>query len=360
MSVVSYKCPNCGGGLSFNPATQAFDCEFCMSRFTQQELDEYYRDWEQSLDDEKNVDPEPVQQSADKDEFDEHAVYYVCPSCGAEIITTDTTAATECYYCQNPIVLSGRLSGEFKPDKVMPFVLSRDEAVKKFGEMCEKKKFLPKGFFSKKHFEKISGVYFPYYLVDSHIDGCANATANIVRTWRSGNIRYTETKKYQVVRQGDIKFRGIPSPALKKEDQLMLEYVHPFDDTKLVDFSMPYLSGFKAEKRDVNPDELKGVVDKKIDDYSRLVYRDTMNNYTSVNITRLDITKIKEDWCYALLPVWMLTYKFEDKIWVYAMNGQSGKVYGDLPVDKKKLMLWTGIVGLIAFAVSFLIGGMLG
>ena len=140
----------------------------------------------------------------------------------------------------------------------------------------------------------------------------------------------------------------------------MLEYVHPFDETKLVDFSMPYLSGFKAEKRDVSPDDLKDVVKKKIDDYSRLVYTDAMTGYSSVNITRLDITKISEQWNYTLLPVWMLTYKFENKIWVYAMNGQSGKVYGDLPVDKKKLMIWTGIVGLIAFAISFLIGGMLG
>ncbi|MGN0518517.1 MAG: TFIIB-type zinc ribbon-containing protein [Acutalibacteraceae bacterium] len=361
MSVVSYKCPNCGGGLSFNPATQAFDCEYCLSRFTQPELDEYYKDWDKSLDDQNNVDPEPVpvQADADDDNFDAHAVCYICPSCGAEVITSDTTAATECYYCQNPVVLSGRLSGEFKPEKVIPFVLSRDEAIKRFEELCKKKKYLPSGFFSKKHFEKVSGVYFPYYLVDTHVDGCANATGNIVRTWRVGDTRYTETKKYQLVRQGDITFNGIPSPALKKEDQLMLEYVHPFDPSKLVDFSMPYLSGFKAEKRDVGPDDLKESVNKKIDEYARLTYKDTMSQYSSVNITNLDLTSLTEEWKYTLLPVWILTYKFEGKILVYAMNGQSGKIYGDLPVDKKKLFWWSAIYALIAFIIVFLIGGLL-
>lgn len=361
MSVVSYKCPNCGGGLSFNPATQAFDCEYCMSRFTQQELDDLYKNWNESLDDENNVDPEPVSQASDEDgEFDEHAVYYTCPSCGAEVITTDTTAATECYYCQNPVVLSGRLSGEFKPDKVIPFAFSRDEAIKKFGDFCAKKKFLPKGFFSKKHFEKVAGVYFPYYLVDSHVDGCANATGNVVRSWTVGDIRYTETKKYQIVRQGDIKFNGIPSPALKKEDQLALEYVHPFDESKLVDFSMSYLSGFKAEKRDVGKEDLKSSVAEKIREYSKQVYKDTMTSYSSVNINRMDLTTLDETWKYTLLPVWVLTYKFGGNILVYSMNGQTGKIYGNLPVDKKKLLLWSGVVALIAFIIAFVIGGLIG
>ena len=142
MAVVSYKCPNCGGPLTFDADKQKFDCDYCYSEFTEQELIEKYKDMDEALGDNENDRAEKAQQentgtknqeqkeeTKQDDSFEKEAVYYTCPSCGAEIVTTDTTAATECFYCHNPVVLAGRLSGDFKPDCVIPFEISKEKAI---------------------------------------------------------------------------------------------------------------------------------------------------------------------------------------------------------------------------------------
>ena len=110
MAVVSYKCPNCGGPLTFDADKQKFDCDYCYSEFTEQELIEKYKDMDEALGDNENDRAEKAQQenaqtknqeqkeeTKQDDSFEKEAVYYTCPSCGAEIVTTDTTTATECF-----------------------------------------------------------------------------------------------------------------------------------------------------------------------------------------------------------------------------------------------------------------------
>ena len=117
MSVLTYKCPNCGGYLVFEPETQHYTCPYCLSDFAQTELDTATSESEDMQDTEENTQEQEGQ-----------VLVYTCPSCGAEIATDTTTAATFCYYCHNPIVLSGRLSGEQMPSLIIPFQISKEEA----------------------------------------------------------------------------------------------------------------------------------------------------------------------------------------------------------------------------------------
>ena len=393
MAVISYKCPNCDGELVFSPATQNFKCEYCMSTFSREELEAMKQDLaaeepeavagqtgEQAKEpqsepagaqEEKPVDggqAEPGREaesapgasgSREGEAEQEEAVAYTCPSCGAQIVTDGTTAATFCYYCHNPVVLSGRLSGAYLPDKVIPFAIDKKQATQKFLDYVHSKKFIPRAFFRKQQIEKLSGVYFPYWVYACTMDGTMDAQGTNIRVWRSGETEYTETKYYQVEREGTVELSDLTKNALKEANQKLAEGVLPYDLAKMEEFHMGYLSGFLAQRRDVEREELAPEVSQEVKEYGRQLLRDTISGYSGVTVNSCNLKTAEESWSYVLLPVWTLTYKARNgKFYYYSMNGQTGKVYGELPVDYKKVGIVGGIVALLVW-ILFLIGGLL-
>jgi len=370
MAVISFKCPNCDGELIFDPATQKYKCEYCVSTFTQEELDEMTP--EEST--EKNLGASSGYVEEHKDAFGAEdgltertgtdrvnqadAVMYTCPSCGAEIITDATTAATFCYYCHNPVILGGRLSGEFLPDKIIPFEITKEQAVQKFLEYVGKKKFIPRAFFSKQQIESITGVYFPYWNYSAEVENTMQGDAQNIRSWTTGDIRYTETKYYQISRHGVVSLTNLTENALQKANAELARGVMPYNFEKMQDFNMGYLSGFMAEKRDIEKDGLTEVMQGMAKNYTDKMMRDTIK-YSHVNIENSQIRFRGEEWAYCLLPVWTITYKGRnDKIYYYSMNGQTGEVCGELPIDHKKLALVSGGVSVAIFILG-LLGGLL-
>lgn len=352
MAVISYKCPNCGGELIFDPTAQKYKCEYCLSDYTQEKLDELKPA-------EGSEEKREAYDETEGGETAEEAVVYKCPSCGAEIVTDETTAATFCYYCHNPVVLSGRVSGEFLPDKIIPFSVDKKKATEKFLEYVHSKKFVPKAFFNKQQIEKISGVYFPYWMVDMDLEGSMQAEGRNTRVWRSGDTEYTETKVYRVEREGDIHLEDITKNALKKSNSKLAEGVLPYDVSKVQKFHMGLLSGFLAEKRDIEREELNAAVKQEADEYAEEILRRTVKGYSSVSVNSCHMNQKQENWDYIMLPVWTVTYKGRDgKIYYYSMNGQDGKVYGELPIDFKKVWKLGGIISAIVMILG-LIGGYL-
>ena len=354
MATMNYTCPSCGAPLTFNPDTQRFGCEYCLSEFSPEKIQQMYAEKEAK----ENTAERAEERAQGKNEPEEEAVVYTCPSCGAEVVTTASTAATTCFYCHNPVVLGGRLSGEFRPDRVVPFAISKEKAVEIFMSFIKRKKFLPNDFASEKQIQNMTGIYFPYWYIDTQQDSHMTAIGTKVRSWRSGNKRYTETKTYRVVRGGDVIINNVFERALKSTDRDMLQCVHPFDLSKAEKFSMSYLSGFQAEKRDIEKRDIQQMVDAKIDEYCKEVLKSTAPGYSSIRVESYrDRTDI-EKWSYSLLPVWVLTYKYKGKIFPYAINGQTGKTYGSLPASTGKLIALAGIVT-VAAAILGLLGGLL-
>lgn len=344
MEAIQYKCPNCGGGLKFDAVKQDFLCEYCDSVFKEEDFFEK----DDNLDN-KASETEKIEQN----EY-ENAVLYMCPSCGAQVITDETTAATECYYCSNPIVLSGKLSGELKPDLVIPFKIDKKNAIQKFKEMCGKKIFLPKNFISDARLEEIKGVYFPYWYIDCESNGNINATSKQVRTWVVGDFQHTETTIRGHFRQGDMQIRNMPEAALKGKDRDLMRYVCPFNPADFVPFSMSYLSGFFAERRNIESSEIESEVTQKIRHISEEKLEKSIE-VPNVSIKDSNINVGKLRWKYNLLPVWVLNYKHKDKSYIYALNGQTGKVYGELPVCSKKLAaLFAGVAAGASLVLSVL------
>ena len=346
MNTITYKCPNCDGGLVFDPKSQKFKCEYCLSEFTEGELE--------------RLPEEPTEASAGQPESEAAMVLYQCPSCGAEIVTEETTAATFCYYCHNPVVISGKLEGRYRPDYVVPFEMDRNKAEEIFKSWIRRKKYVPKDFYSPKQIEMMEGIYYPYWLYSCKVDGRIDAEGVRRRTTRTGSMEFLETSRYQVERKGLMEVRNVSRNALKKADRRLSENVLPFDMEKLKPFQAGYLSGFKAERRDMEKEEFTEEIETEIRDYAVASLKNSISGYDSINVKNHEEKITTPEWGYTLLPVWVLTYKDkkEDKMYYFAMNGQSGKICGVLPVDYGRL---AGLFALVFFPVliMLLIGGYL-
>ena len=342
---ITYKCPNCDGGLVFDPSSQKYHCEYCLSDFTQEELECL----SQELVRRKAEHQEPGLQGQDSREQERREpgsagaqpVLYTCPSCGAQIVTDETTAATFCYYCHNPVVLAGRLEGQFRPDYVIPFQIDRQKAEEIFSQWIGRKKYVPETFYNKKQIESMSGVYFPYWLYSCRVDGELDAQGTRLRTWDTAGMRYTETTVYDVKRQGTMEVDHVARNGLRKANRQLVDSVLPYRMNEKEDFSMGYLSGFLAENRDMEKEQFVLDVQTEVRQFALQSLQDQAGSYSSMQVRKKEAGIRDEKWSYALLPVWTLTYndKARGKIYYFALNGQTGKICGKLPVDRKKIII---------------------
>lgn len=290
---------------------------------------------------EKEIDNKQTNhEQINKDKNLEKIVVYRCPSCGAEIITDKNTAATFCYYCQSSIIVSNKIDGKYLPDYVIPFEIEKQKAKEILLKWIQSKKYIPKDFYNEEHIEKLTGVYFPYFLYNCDVNGNIEANGEKTRSWYTGNTRYTEYKKFKVIRSGKLKINKMTRGAIKNGNKEIIEGVLPYNITKFVPFNAGYLSGYFAQKRDMDYNIYKKDAEAEAKNLltQKLVSR--TGNYNSVELIEGSLTVENEKWEYALLPVWVMTYKKEEngEIYYFAINGQNGKIYGKLPISKSKLI----------------------
>ncbi len=349
MDSIEYKCPNCNAELKFNPDTQKLDCEFCLSSFTVAEVQLACAEAENSI-------PDEAQQQAAQ-EFEEHTNLYHCGSCGAEIMADDQQTALFCYYCHQPVILAGKMSGDFRPSKVIGFKLSRDKAVQSFKNWVGKRWFVPKEFKSQQQIQKMTGLYVPFWVADCKIKADYRALGKKIRSWTSGSYRYVETKEYRIVRQADILTNGIPADGESKIEDLLMEAIEPYDYNDLQPFSMSYLSGFYADKYDVDKAAVFPRIRQRASQASQGLIKSSISGYTGLNVSVEQYNIVNTDWEYMMLPVWFMSYRYKDKTYEFAMNGQTGKLAGTPPLDKGKLALFCTAMGAATALILTLIGG---
>ena len=334
---LDHKCPSCNAILKYNPHGDNFKCEYCKSEFTLEEVTDYNKKRGNTLDKEikyKDLD------------------MYICSNCGAKIITDENTSATSCVYCKNTSIMRDKLIGEFSPQYIIPFKNTKEDAINAFKALGKGKPFIPKDFKRVENINEMSGVYIPFWLYDFSVDGELEATGNRVTSWKSGNYRYTKTDTYSVTRGGNISFEKIPTDGSKRFENDIMNSIEPFDYTGLKKFNFSYLSGFLSEKYDVTKDEAKAESKSRAEASFVDSMRNDIRGYTSVINKTHKVTFNEEKSNYVLLPVWMLNIKYKDKIYTFAMNGQTGKLIGNIPVNKAKAFFtWLGLVILIFLIV---------
>lgn len=302
---------------------------------------------------------ENIQQESAPEEVKE----YHCENCGAVLLTDPETTATHCSFCGAAVVLSDRLSGEFAPAKVIPFTISKDEAVAAFRKWTKNGRLTPRGFMNGDRIKKMTGMYVPFWLYD--IDGKAEVAAigTRVRTYQQGDTIITETDFYDVYREIDLSYLKVPVDASIKMDDELMDKLEPYDYNDLKDFRMPYLAGYLAEKYDYDDEALFSRVESKIVPYVDTFIGSTIAGYSTVSYTNKKINANKKRVYYTLFPVWMVYYDFESKEHTFAMNGQTGKVVGKPPISGGKVAAWFTGIAVSTFAVlkaiSYMVGGVL-
>lgn len=334
MAVTSYKCPSCGAGIEFKPNIGKFKCDYCLSEYTEEEI--------------RKQTEEIVSRKLSS---------YECKSCGAKVVTDDTTTSTFCYYCHNPVIISDRLEGDFLPNKIIPFSIDKKKAMDMFMKWAGNKHFVPNDFSSKSHLEKITGIYLPYWWVDSKANIDYLAEGRNIRIWRVGQTEYTETKKYEIVRQGQIDINNVQELAFTKIDRNLLNGIGPYNEREAIPFSMPYLSGFFAEQYNIPREKAKPLIEEQVNRYYSYLVKELVSGYDRVNNIQNNIDIDLNKWNYTLLPAWILTYKYNNKTYVYAVNGQTGRSFGELPLSNSKLNKAFALI-FAATSIILLLGGM--
>jgi len=360
--VVQYKCPNCGGDMSFDATSGTLKCQSCGN---QMNIDAMPKPGEESIHnpedsandvDEVYGDYEDFQERSNYTTYGENeAISYHCQNCGAELITDADTTATTCSYCGAPMVLSDRLSGSMAPAKVLPFTITKQQAEDAFKKWCRKGLLTPKGFMSADRIKSITGMYVPFWLYDVNGRGEVHGTGKVVSHYTKGDYEYTETKYYDVFRKVDLNFNMIPIDASEKMPDDMMDKLEPFPYGGLKDFNAPYLTGYIAEKYNYTDKDLLPRLQTKTEGFINEYIASTVQGYTSVDYHHRYLEAKPRNADYTLLPVWMLAYDYSGKEYMFAMNGQTGKVVGKPPLSKGKIALWYLIYTIIAFIITHLI-----
>ena len=349
--ITNYQCPACTGPLHFDEQSGLLRCDYCESSYTVQEVEELFA--------EKNAQAEqqPLQQEQ-ASEWGEDAKAmraYNCPSCGAELICEETTAATACPYCGNPAIVPGQFSGSKKPDCIIPFKLSKEQAVEALKKHYQGKPLLPKAFTEESHLQEIKGVYVPFWLFDGQAHADVTFKTTRTHTHTTGKERIITTDHFEVWRKGSVAFSHVPVDGASKMPDDYMDAVEPYDYADMKPFSLSYLPGFLADKYDVPAEECAPRVESRCRSTALDALRDTVIGYESCLPVREDVSVNCSEPAYALLPVWLLSTKWKDENYLFAMNGQTGKLVGDLPISRERLLAWFGGIFAAAAAVMSLI-----
>ena len=355
--VTGQKCPNCGAAARFDPAAGKYVCDHCGTV----------------------IDIAPQKPAADGDHWDgfdfsqlssrvsdpdaPNLPVYRCVSCGAEVIAPPEQAALTCPYCRNSIILTDKITGPLRPDGVIPFRIDSRQLPEAVRHFYRGKKLLPKGFFSAAAMGTVTGVYVPFWVFNGRISGRINLGAEKSSSSRKGDYIYTTTNYYQLVRDAALDFADLPVDASTKMDDRLMDSLEPFDTSQAQGFDMRYLAGFTADRFDLDKNDIAERAEKRMRTSAiEIVLANAGKGYSRV---RYSSGRMQSDLHaqYLLFPVYMFDILHGGRKYHFAVNGQTGKVVGELPKDRQTGFLYfikrAGITGglLILFsAVRYFLG----
>lgn len=322
------KCTSCGSDVRFNPETQLLQCDACgaTTPITSQSA-----------------------LTAEKQECEDIKVY-VCPQCGGSIYTTDSTAATFCSFCGASVVLECRDAEYEQPDGIIPFRVTQNEAKEAYLRKIRKSIFAPAFLKQDTQVEKTRGIYMPYQVANYR--GAGYAAIQSIHHRSSGNYDITETMRDTM--HADVEL-NMTHDALHEFSNVISEGISPFDMEGVCQYSPAYLSGFYADKADIGKDIMRG----KAEEEAKQLCEDAVvraaikgNQLKKVEaMPQVSCDKVETVLC----PVWFISNKQPNGSVSYAaVNGQTGEVAAEIPIDKKRFLIVSGLVALIAYIVLIL------
>ncbi len=315
-----YECPNCGGNLKFDIASQMLKCDYCLT----------------------TADPYVITKDRDAEENSDFDVtVFTCPQCGGEILSTDTSAAEFCSFCGASTILDSRISKEYRPAHIIPFKQTKDDCKKAYISRMKRAVFAPDELKSEKHIDSFRGIYMPYW--SYHISQKGTVSLKGQKSFRKGDYIYTD--HYSLSGKIDAEYKDLSYDASSSFADNISEKIAPFDVKDQVDFTPSFLSGFYADTADVGSYPYK-------EDVLKLANTTSYNQlkkdaaFSGISFSSKNTENLSQSLCTeyhppkrVMYPVWFMSYRKGDRVAYATVNGQTGKVAADIPVDIKKYIL---------------------
>jgi len=364
MANLTYKCPECSAELTYSAEHQNWACDYCDGQFTLAQLEQAMdaaklETLHEDIQRERELDADEIKNIQTDDDSDygvakesRDLVGYSCSHCQAEIVTSRTTSATICPYCQYPIVIKNALVNEFSPELVVPFQVPREQADAAFHKFM-KKPLTPKAFYREVTVNKVQGIYVPFWL----FDGSATGSLRCVGKRDKSNADYEIKEIYECARDCEIKFQGVCVDASKKIEDAAMDSIEPFDLKKANAFHPAYLSGYLAERYDESTQDAYPRCRQRVERSAQHFCEDDIS-MDSLSDRHFTAAVTPNRTRYVMLPAWILHCTYKEKEYLFAMNGQTGKFVGNLPLDPLKTFL-AGLCGTVGGALIGLLLGML-
>ncbi len=339
----TFKCSGCGGNLIYAAGTDHLICIQCGKTTAFPEID---------FTTDLSV---PVEFEGTENAGDGKTLLQ-CVNCGAELSTDKYTASTVCTYCGSPMLIESRLSGEAMPAKILPFAFDKKRAQENFKTWKGTGFLTPSSFKSNATMDKVQGIYVPYWLYQLSGDVNLKGMGTMISTVRQGDEIIEYRDNYAIDRTFDVAYENVPENASHTWPKAELEVLEPYDFKALTDFAVPYLMGFYADQFGKTKEEMLPDARRAAEEDAIMTSRLMVADYHEVNIMENRINMTRQDADYTFLPLWALNFKYGGKNYPLYMNGQTGKIEGELPVSKGKLWLLGFIVFVIIFLITFLLG----
>ena len=350
--VIEYKCPSCNASMVFDSKSQHMKCPYCDTEMT---VEEFQRT-------QKSEDTQTTGKSISNDNWYSMSTgqwqndelngmrVYSCQSCGSEIVAEETTGATTCPFCNNKITMKGQFSGDLKPDYIIPFKLDKKAAKENYYKHLKGKKYLPKVFKDENHIDEIRGIYVPFWLFDANVEASVQYAMTETDSWESGGYIYTKSTEHAIYREGEVAFAGIPCDCSKKMDDTLMEAIEPYHFRDAVPFRAAYLAGYVADRYDVDMQDCIARATKRAQASTEKEMKYGLQSKGTITVKSNRIQVKSATYHYALYPVWILNTTWRGKQYTFAMNGQTGRMVGDLPFSRKEFWKYVIPRGMIAGA----------
>ncbi|MCR5848733.1 MAG: hypothetical protein K6G75_11540 [Lachnospiraceae bacterium] len=382
-----YKCPNCGGVLEYNVESNNMICYHCDNSYSVNEVSNFSKmgvsvsqnpeietetnAFNSPQSDEKIIKPgssfsgftgfapkefgdyntllERKEAEKQKEEARKNASIKMqimrCTSCGAELAVNGVETSTFCAYCGQATVVQDRVEDYLKPDFIIPFKVTREDAERIIRTRLNSGFFVPKGI---KQFEveKIRGIYVPFWLFGMYY----HDKQYYKYSKKQGKTTVTRYEYFE----GETNFRRLTLDASQNLNDDSSSRLEPFDMRQLREFDTAYMSGYYSDRFDMGTEQMTGPAVSKAKDLFNSEAQRTIKHKTAKLVSsnpdfRVDQTE------YALLPAWFLTFRYQNMPYTILVNGQTGKMVGAVPFVKGKVIALFSSLAIVLCAISVLL-----
>lgn len=326
-----YECPNCGGNLKFNIESQLLKCDYCQT----------------------TQNPYDITKEKDAEESNAFDVtIFTCPQCGGEIMSTDTSAAEFCSFCGASTILDSRISREKRPARIIPFKQTKDACKKAYISRMKRAFFAPDELKDEKYIDSFRGIYMPYWAF--HISQHGEVSMKGKKSYRRGDYLYTE--EYALSGDIDACYDDLSYDASSSFSDNISEQIAPFHAKDMQKFTPSFLSGFYADTADVDSGLYRADALKLANTTSFNKIKSnpafsgmqvSVENSTPTLNTSLCTTYDQPE--RVMYPVWFMSYRKNDRVAYVTVNGQTGKIAADIPVDIKKYTIGSILLAIPIF-----------